>query len=310
MFSRTLRPSKTLGTWVLMPMPSRAIRCACAREMSWPRNSTWPRLGSSWPVSILKKVLLPAPLGPIRQRSSPSSSVKLTSRTARTPPKCMLRSRVCSSGAIIPTPPLPALAASPSAGHETEIMTAPVAERRHQPLRHQQHEGNQDQPEDQRRIGEDLRPPVRSAARLVRTERSAQPLDADATDHRTNQRATATDQHPDDDLRRLRKTEDGRADEIAPIGEQAAGEAGQRAADRECRELVGARIITQKFGAALVLADADNDAAEPAREQQPQAEIGDEQRPGRKIEHAFEIDRRRLVARPIQRRNAGNAVEA
>ena len=33
-----VRPSKTLGTCVLMPTPSRAISCGSAREMSWPRN--------------------------------------------------------------------------------------------------------------------------------------------------------------------------------------------------------------------------------------------------------------------------------
>ena len=98
------------------------------------------------------------------------------------------------------------------------------------------------------------------------------------------------------------EAEDRRADEIAPIGEQAAGKAGQRAADGEGRELVGARIIAEQFGAPLVLADADDDAAEPARQQQPQAEIGREQRGGRQIEHAFEIDRRALVAGNIQRR--------
>ena len=97
---------------------------------------------------------------------------------------------------------------------------------------------------------------------------------------------------------------------VAPIGEQAAGKSGQRAADGEGRELVGARVIAQQFGAPLVFPDADDDAAEAARQQQPQPEIGREQRGGRQIEHAFEIDRRALVAGEIERRDAGNAVEA
>ena len=50
--------------------------------------------GLQLPGQQLEEVLLPAPLGPIRQRSSPSASEKLTSRTAWTPPKMMLRSRV------------------------------------------------------------------------------------------------------------------------------------------------------------------------------------------------------------------------
>ena len=169
---------------------------------------------------------------------------------------------------------------------------AEIAERRHQPFRHQQHERDQDDAEDQRRIGKDLGPPIRAAARLVGAERGGEPLDADAADDRADQRAAPADDDPDDDLRRLGEAEDGRADEIAPIGEQAAGKSGQRAADGEGRELVGARIIAEQFGAPLVFPDADDDAAEPAREQQPQSEIGREQRGGRKIEHAFEIDRR------------------
>ena len=42
-----------------------------APAMSRPRYWTVPALGSNWPVSILKNVLLPAPFGPMRQRSSP-----------------------------------------------------------------------------------------------------------------------------------------------------------------------------------------------------------------------------------------------
>src|SRR5882762_4551208 len=264
-FSRTDRPSNTFGTWVLMPMPSRAISWAWALEMSRPRNSTWPWVGSSWPVSILKKVLLPAPFGPIRQRSSPSSSVKSTLRTARTPPKCMLRSRVCnrrSAIALLRRRRFEPLGRAPAA--QTQQRQAPIAKRRHDPLRHQEHERDQDHPEDQGCIGEDLRPPVRAAARLVGAKRGAEPLDADAADHRTDQRAAAADQDPDDDLRGLRQPEDGWADEITPIGEQAAGETCQRAADDEGRELVGTRIVAQQLRAPLVLADADDDAAEPA----------------------------------------------
>ena len=39
-------------------------------------STTAPLVGLIWPVRSLKKVLLPAPFGPIRQRSSPSASEK------------------------------------------------------------------------------------------------------------------------------------------------------------------------------------------------------------------------------------------
>src|SRR6516225_5060119 len=279
--------------------------------MSWPRNNTLPWLGSSWPVSILKNVLFPAPFGPIRQRSSPSASVKLTSLTALTPPKCIERSRVWSSGAVIVLLRLlrlkTALLALPARAHQR---LPEIDQRRHQSLRDQQHKRDEDDTEDQGRVGKDLRPQVRAAAGLVRAERGTQPLDSDAADHRTDQRAASADNDPDDDLRRLRQAEDGRADKISPIGEQAAGKARQRASDDEGRKLVSAGIISEKLRASFVLADADDDAAELARQQKPQSEIGQKQRAGRQIEHPFQVDHRASEAGKIERRNAGNTVKS
>src|SRR5881296_1476855 len=61
-----------------------------------------PAVGLSCPVSSLKSVLLPAPLGPIRQRSSRSASVKSTPRTASTPPKRIDSPMVCSTAPLMP----------------------------------------------------------------------------------------------------------------------------------------------------------------------------------------------------------------
>src|SRR5690242_8886171 len=47
-----------------------------------------------------KLVVLPAPLGPIRARVSPSATAKLKSCTARKPPKRLLRLRTTSASAI------------------------------------------------------------------------------------------------------------------------------------------------------------------------------------------------------------------
>ena len=75
-------------------MPSREISCGCARLMSRPSKSTCPFDGLIWAVSILKKVLLPAPFGPIRQRSSPRFNAKSTPAMALTPPKRFSSARV------------------------------------------------------------------------------------------------------------------------------------------------------------------------------------------------------------------------
>ena len=269
-FSRTARPSNTLGTWVLMPMPRRAISWAWALEMSWPRNSTRPWLGASWPVSILKNVLLPAPFGPIRQRSSPSSSAKLTSRTARTPPKFTPRSMVWRSGAAITL---------------LRRIRFEVLALRGRPARR----GNSHCPNSAsvgtRPFGTSSTNAIRMVPRmsgalanifahqseprgLVGAQRRAEPLNADAADDRSDQRATAADDDPDDDLRRLGEAEDGRADEVAPVREQAAGKAGQRATDGEGCKLVGPRVVAEEFGAPLIFADADDDPAEAACQQQ------------------------------------------
>src|SRR5439155_22910856 len=80
----------TLGTWNLMLIPSRATRNASHPVMSRPRKRTVPASGRMPPLRIRKNVDLPAPLGPIRQRSSPASMVR-SRWTARSPPNCFVR---------------------------------------------------------------------------------------------------------------------------------------------------------------------------------------------------------------------------
>jgi len=60
-------------------MPMRAISCDSLPVIGWPRNAIAPEVGTNCPVRVLKNVLLPAPFGPIKQRSSISSKVKVMS---------------------------------------------------------------------------------------------------------------------------------------------------------------------------------------------------------------------------------------
>src|SRR5215475_3469947 len=56
---------------------------------AWPRTSTVPELGSIRPPMMLRSVLLPQPLGPMRHNSSPratSSEVSASARTKRRSP--------------------------------------------------------------------------------------------------------------------------------------------------------------------------------------------------------------------------------
>src|SRR5262245_13479377 len=59
-----------------------------------------PAVGLRWPDIMLTNVVLPAPLGPMTQRSSPLSSVKSSRSLARRPSKRLVRPSVRSSSAI------------------------------------------------------------------------------------------------------------------------------------------------------------------------------------------------------------------
>src|SRR6266581_7998246 len=68
-------------------MPRLMIRCGARPAISRPANKIDPEVGASVPESMLKIVLLPEPLGPIRPRISPCSTRNDTLLTAVKPPK-------------------------------------------------------------------------------------------------------------------------------------------------------------------------------------------------------------------------------
>ena len=73
-FSSTGRLSNTLGVWNLRPMP-RLARAGNGqvRDLARPVPDV-PAVGLRWPEIMLMKVVLPAPFGPMTQRSSPLAS--------------------------------------------------------------------------------------------------------------------------------------------------------------------------------------------------------------------------------------------
>src|SRR5713101_5038575 len=69
-------------------MPQCVERTGFSFEYSWPEMAIRPpRSGASTPEMILMRVDLPEPFSPTRQCTSPTSSVRSTSRSACTPPK-------------------------------------------------------------------------------------------------------------------------------------------------------------------------------------------------------------------------------
>src|SRR5258708_34173866 len=67
------------------------------RETGSPSTRTLPVVGRYTRVMTLKRVVLPAPFGPINATTSPASVVKETRSSATTPPKRTLSSRISSS---------------------------------------------------------------------------------------------------------------------------------------------------------------------------------------------------------------------
>src|SRR5262245_16494173 len=71
--------------------------------MSSPLHHTWPLLGRITPEMRWKKLVLPAPLGPMMARSSPGSTATLTPSTARSAPNERESARVSRIGGISPS---------------------------------------------------------------------------------------------------------------------------------------------------------------------------------------------------------------
>src|SRR3954447_12728801 len=87
-------------------MPAREIRLGGNPVMSEPLSRMRPEVGRSTPVTQLKKVLLPAPFGPMMARISPRRMSRLTLLTAVKPPKRMVRASVRSTGPVSPPRPV------------------------------------------------------------------------------------------------------------------------------------------------------------------------------------------------------------
>src|SRR5436309_120986 len=91
-FSRAVNDPKTSRRWNVRARPSRARWWALSFETSSPSISTLPEVGSCRPVMTLNRVVLPAPLGPMRPVTRPGSAERSTSWRAITPPKRTLTS--------------------------------------------------------------------------------------------------------------------------------------------------------------------------------------------------------------------------
>ncbi len=81
-FSKTVRCGKIDVIWYDFAMPRRAIACCGIPVTSRSLNQMRPDVGGTSPEISRKNVVLPAPLGPMIERSSPSLTAKSTPLTA------------------------------------------------------------------------------------------------------------------------------------------------------------------------------------------------------------------------------------
>src|SRR6185312_13989025 len=100
-FSSTVMSSKVAGTWKVRPIPSRAWCAADALVTSTPSKTMRPSLGRRSPAMQLKKVDLPAPLGPMRPTISPLSTWRSAPATALKLPKALATFSALSSTAVL-----------------------------------------------------------------------------------------------------------------------------------------------------------------------------------------------------------------
>src|SRR5260370_28642309 len=94
--------------WNVRAIPNRATWCGLEPVMSRPSKTTRPAVGVNRPVTLLNRVVLPAPFGPMNANTSPRLMCRLTLSTATSPPKRFVRfvssrmwSVVAGTGALL-----------------------------------------------------------------------------------------------------------------------------------------------------------------------------------------------------------------
>src|SRR3979490_2361508 len=88
-----------LATWNARPIPWRTMSGGVCPAISTPSSRIWPESGFSAPVIRLKKVLFPAPLGPMTAVSEPSAKLNVLSSAALTPPNDLQSAGAAGIGA-------------------------------------------------------------------------------------------------------------------------------------------------------------------------------------------------------------------
>src|SRR6187402_793859 len=104
MFSSTVSRPSALVSWKVRTMPLRATLYAGTPARSWPSKNQVPVSGLSKPVNRLKKVVLPAPLGPMSAVITPRGISTWSTSTALMPPNERVTLSAIRIGSFLGTP--------------------------------------------------------------------------------------------------------------------------------------------------------------------------------------------------------------
>src|ERR671931_9217 len=186
------------------------------------------------PVTTLKKVVFPAPLGPIRAVIDPSRTSSVAPLTARTPPKRLTTASVSSSTLPFLRAPSPLTSTSLTEDHLLALAEHPLGPERHQ----QDQKQARDEEAERRDLG------------LVEPEPDeAGALQHDPEDHRASEHAPVAGEAAED---QNRVGEEGgvrlvvlRMDRREVEGQEVAREGTDPGGDRERLELVDERVLPQ-----------------------------------------------------------------
>src|SRR5687768_379766 len=200
----------------------------------------------------LKKVVFPAPFGPISAVIEPSFTLIVAPSTARMPPNRLTTS---SATKITPSRSARASEAGATAVSVTEHHLLPLPERALGPERHQQDE---DQPDDHE-------PQGRDAGLRNRQLEEPQALEQRPQDDRPDRHAPVVRQPAEHQHRVAKEGHDRhellRPEELQVEREEEARQRPQRGGDRQRLQLVGERVLAQRPGRVLILADGAKDAS-------------------------------------------------
>src|SRR5829696_9014270 len=225
----------------------------------------------------LKKVVLPAPFGPISAVIDPSRIERLARFTARIPPKRLITP---SASKIRPS------AGAPRGSFTEHHLLAPAEE----PLRAEGHQPDEDEADDDEAQRSDSRLRERQLDEAQSLEH--EPEDHGAERHTPIVREAAEDQHgvaaEGDDRKELVGNDESQVE-----GEEEPRDRPQRGGDGERLELVGERVLPESPSGILVLAHRPQDAA-------PGRVLDSVQREGERHRHDPDDDEERKQGRDIR----------